>query len=1023
MPFGIPNYHKSLEHLHVGCEKPRAYFIPHKSRESSECGAREYSEYFKSLTGTWDFNFYESATDVPCPSADVEFFEKLAVPMNWQHAIGRSYDKIQYTNSDYPFPLDPPHVPVKNPAGLYSRSFELSEEELSGKDIMLNFEGVDSCFYLYVNDKFAAYSQVSHMTSEIDITQYLSVGQNTLKVLVLKWCDGSYLEDQDKYRYSGIFREVYLLLRSPKHITDIYALPKIPENGGPASISIDLHTCGATTVKYSLLSPDGNKLISDSVFVDSAQSVVLNVTSPLLWSDELPNLYTLILQCEGEYISLPIGFRSIIISNKVVYINGKKVKAKGVNRHDSHPILGATTPFDHIVKDLYLMKAHNINMVRTSHYPNDPRLMTLCDRLGLYVCDETDIETHGMQRVGNWDQLTDSPDWTKAYMDRVERMFERDKNHPCVIMWSLGNESGIGRNQRTMYEYLHERMPDCIVHCEDATRRCVHLYESKVPEFVENPESDYIDIESRMYPDPAHCVEMHIKNPKFTKPLFLCEYSHAMGNGPGCLYDYWQTIYAHDEFFGGCVWEFTDHSLVLGENKYTSRQFTYGGDFGEYPHDGNFCVDGLVYPDRRPHTGLMEYKQVIKPFEISDFDAENLTFKLKNLRFFKDLSDLDIVWSIERDGKRVASGRFLAPTVKPQHNRTFKCKACGIDLSHGDVYLNISLLQNTATEWADYGYEVGSVQLPLNKESQSNSTNKNECGLIAKASPTIVVDEFENEFVVKVAETAYRFSKGNGLITSIVDNGREMLSQAIRPYIWRAPTDNDRRIKLRWYDAKYDRATVKCYGIKLININSDSVAFSASLSLCAPSVRPLLQIEAIYTVDTVSGLTVDYHAKVRDGLPMLPRFGALIVMTPDNELLDYYGRGPIESYVDKRHASRQGHFTGTVSEHFEPYVRPQENMAHVDTKWLNVTNLQGHGLAFVCEKTEFSFNCSHYTSEMLEKTAHNYELEPLKETVVNIDFAHSGIGSASCGPELDPRYRLDSQTIDFTFKISPVFKN
>ena len=1013
-------FYKDPSILHVNCEQPRAYFIPYASKSAAIEDRRERSSRFYSLCGDWDFVFYPSITkldDFTSPLYSPRT-DKITVPQSWQSVLNRGYDTPNYTNVNYPFPVDPPHVPDDIPCGLYMRDVFVTENMLD-YDIFINFEGVDSCFYLYVNNRFVAYSQVSHMTSEINLTDFLVEGKNTLKVLVLKWCDGSYLEDQDKYRYSGIFREVYFLLRDKSHITDIYARTLLKDEFRSAELTVDLTANTSTEVEYELNSPDGITIADGKLTVDENSCFTVHIDTPKLWCDEIPSLYNLILRCGAEYICLFVGFKQIVIKDKVVYINGKKVKAKGVNRHDSHPILGSTTPLDHMINDLLIMKSHNINMVRTSHYPNDPRFLTLCDKLGLYVCDETDIETHGMQRIGQWDALTDGDDWSKAYLDRVERMFERDKNHVSVIMWSLGNESGVGKNQKLMYDYLHSRMPDCIVHCEDATRRYTNLMNSGVSPYSENPECDFIDIESRMYPSPQDCYKTYISNRKFSKPLFLCEYSHAMGNGPGCLYDYWKMIYAHDEFFGGCVWEFTDHSVVIGENRYTSKMYTYGGDFNDLPDDGNFCVDGLVYPDRRPHTGLMEYKQVLKPFAITAFDPSALTFKIKNLRYFKDLTDFDIVWRLERDGITVSQGRFLAPAIKPQCNRTFRCIPQNADISYGDVYLTITLVQNTATPWSAYGQEVGFEQLVVREDRKTDDAYLNEYNSTGNGLHSLVLNENDRAFTVCIGETEYSFSKISGLVTSIIDNGREMLTQPVRPYIWRAPTDNDRRIKEKWYGEGYHCTTVKCYSFRLEHADNTSVTFNALLSLGTYAKQPIIKVEVRYHLTADKGLTVCYHAIKRDDLPMLPRFGALVVMSADSEAIEYFGRGPVESYIDKRHASSQGLYRTTVSEHFEPYIRPQENMAHIDTKWLKVSNLQGHGLVFVSDSAPFSFNCSHYTPEMLQNTAHNYELAPLRETVVHIDYAHTGIGSNSCGPVLDDKYRLEQNEIDFSFVIAP----
>lgn len=1005
-------YFKSPDILHIGCEKPRAYFIPYQSENAAIDDNRADSSYFISLCGDWGFKYYPSVNDVDLTT---EFDQKLTVPMSWQAALGRGYDTPNYTNVNYPFPVCPPFVPDDNPCGLYSRDFYL-DEDLKGKSVYLNFEGVDSCFYVYINDTFVGYSQVSHMTSEFCVDRYVKAGVNNIKVLVLKWCDGSYLEDQDKFRFSGIFREVFLLLRDRTHIVDLYAHPRVAENYKTGTLTVDVTLNGKERIEYSLYRSCGKLIETGIINIDKEGELDMLIASPELWSDETPNLYKLVIHCGNEYICLFLGFRRIEIKNKVFYINGKKVKAKGVNRHDSHPYLGSATPYDHMFEDLYVMKRHNVNMVRTSHYPNDPRFVGLCDKLGFYVCDETDLETHGMQRFGNWDELTDSPKWEKAYIDRVELMFERDKNHPCVIMWSLGNENGLGENQRKMSHYLHERMPGCIVHCEDATRRYIKRINSDDPILRDQLECDFIDIESRMYPSPDECLNLHIKNKLFTKPLFLCEYSHAMGNGPGCLKDYWDMIYAHDEFFGGCVWEFLDHSVAVGENRYSDPHYTYGGDFGDSPNDANFCVDGFVYPDRRPHTGLLEYKQVIKPFSIT-FDRDKLSFKVKNLRYFTDLSDMDIVWSLQINGKTVKEGRYFAPAIKPQASKTFRPELSGLKLDDGYVYLDVSLRYNCSHEWAEYGYEVGFEQFAIN-ESVSKTV-----GARSKHFERFEYEEIGNRVNVYVGETVYGFDKAHGLLDSIVHQGCEMLCSAVKPTVWRAPTDNDKRIKADWYKEGFDRATTACREFLIERSDKDHIDIIAKLSLGARSRAEILSATVKYSVCRCGRLKLSYDVEVRKELPMLPRFGVEFLMPEGNEILRYFGRGPVESYIDKRHASKMGLYKTNVYDHFEHYIRPQENMAHADTKWMSVSKHDSHGLLFLKDSKDISFNCSHFTPEQITNAAHDYELVPLKETVVNIDYRQTGIGSNSCGPALADKYRFEEKRFTFEFSILPAFVN
>ncbi|MBP3369733.1 MAG: hypothetical protein J6L85_03175 [Clostridia bacterium] len=672
-------YHKSLEYLHVGCQKPRSYFVPYGTKQKALAQNRADSERFISLCGDWNFRFYPSEAQIDdflCEDFLTEGFDTITVPRSWQTVLDAGYDKPQYTNVVYPFPFDPPHVPAQNPCALYTRTLTLTEKALE-KEVFINFEGVDSCFYLFVNQRFAGYSQVSHSTTEINISHLLHAGVNTFSVVVFKWCDGSYLEDQDKFRFSGIFREVYLLLRDEKHLSDVYLRPALAPDYLTATLGVEALAKDEVEYEYSLIAPSGEQIACGRA--KSTDVPVISVDAPALWSDETPLLYTLLIHAGGEYLSFPFGFKDLKIKNGIVFINGKKVKARGMNRHDSHPILGSATPYGHMLEDLYIMKRHNINTVRTSHYPNDPRFTELCDRLGFYVIDEADNESHGATVVNHWDYFTDSDEWKDAFLDRCERLFERDKNHVCVIMWSVGNEMGVGKNQVKAYNYFHSRQPECIVHCEDFSRRHSFYHLGAYTDRYKGREDIYppleercSDISSYMYWSPEDCRKVYLesKDPFYRNmPLFLCEYSHAMGLGPGDLGAYWDMIWSTDRFFGGCIWEFTDHSVATGKDIYNSPRYVYGGDFGEATNDKNFCVDGMVFPDRRPHTGLKEYKQVIKPFALTDASLEGGYFCIRNRRYFTTLEDCSIYWSLERDGKVLKQGFIPSPNVKPQSSR------------------------------------------------------------------------------------------------------------------------------------------------------------------------------------------------------------------------------------------------------------------------------------------------------------------------------------------------------------------
>lgn len=992
MPLNIPNYHQSTETLHIGCEKPRAYFVPFPCGCASKHAERGESAFFKSLCGEWSFKFFKSVNDV-C-DLSTEGSDKLTVPMSWQMALGRGYDVPNYTNVNYPIPYDPPFVPDENPCGLYSRKFTVPAA-MAGKKIYLNFEGVDSAFYVWVNDEFAAYSQVSHMTSEIDVTSLVHAGENEIKVLVLKWSDGTYLEDQDMWRMSGIFREVYLLFRDETHIRDIFVHCDLDDSFTDADFTVDVDVTGKATVEWTLDCPCGETISSGKCDVDeNGKIVVPTVKNAKLWSDEEPNLYSLTLHCGNEYITLPIGARRVEIKDGCVVINGKKVKAKGVNRHDSHHLLGHATPVEHMVRDIMIMKAHNVNMVRTSHYPNDPRFTALCDKYGLYVCDETDIETHGARP---WYALSRSPEWEGEYVDRVQRMVERDKNHPCVIFWSLGNESGWGQNHVAMHTWIKSRDTSRIVHYEGAN------YDYNDGKYLR----DVTDIESRMYPSPTWC-DNYCKDAERDEPLFLCEYSHAMGNGPGDLRDYWEVIEANDNFFGGCVWEFIDHSVAIGD-KYGSPSFTYGGDFGDHPNDGNFCVDGLVYPDRRVHTGLEELKQAIMPVAVREVKPG--TVAIKSRRYFKSLSDISMAWTVKVDGKAVKSGVHPNLDIAPEAEKVFEIVPENELPAHGTVTLDLSFRQNKPTEWADVGYEVGFAQFIYERAEK------------IKAAPALYpVELCENreEYTVTVGETVYKISKFSGMITDICDNGEHLITKPVVPQIWRAPTDNDRNVQWDWRNSSIHNAKVKCYSTEVVKADENEAVILSKISLAAAPNEVVLRADVTYTVKYGMGIKIACDVKWNVQKKHYPRFGMRLTMPEGAEQMRYFGYGPNESYVDKRLASKLGEYKSTVTENYEPYVFPQENSSHWGCRWADVHTVAGHGFLFTsCEP--FSFNASHFSPEQLTETRHHYELKREPETTVMLDMRMDGIGSNSCGPELAEKYRFNETEFSSSVTIKPVF--
>lgn len=1016
----IKNYHKSLTEFHVNCEKPRAYFVPFESEDKALRMGRNASAYFKTLCGTWNFKYFDSIEDLDddytaedYDICDCGCFDEIDVPRNWQTLLENGYDVPQYTNVNYPYPLDPPHVPTQNPCGVYIRDFYLTEEFASRK-VYLNFEGVDAGFYVYVNGEFVGYSSVSHGVSEFDIASLVKEGRNRIAVIVVKWAASSYLEDQDMWRMSGIFREVYLLARGDERIVDFYAKTELSDDFSSASLSLELEMIGEGKAQYKLIAPDGLTLVEEG---KCRKNTTVSVAQPMLWSDETPNLYTLVLTCGDEVIVKKVGFRRIEIKNKIIYINGKKVKARGVNRHDSHPILGHTTPYDHYLNDLYILKAHNVNMIRTSHYPSDARFIELCDKLGFYVCDEADIECHGFC-YSDWSILSDSPEWTDMYVDRAVRLFERDKNSPCVIFWSLGNESGNGINHYKMAEYIRSRGTNALIHYEGASYpyimengRAKHPYGPlSIPYEKLNEISD---MESRMYNE-TKWIEDYLK--KGEKPFFLCEYCHAMGNGPGDLAQYWELVRKYDNFFGGCIWEFTDHSVQIDADG--KPGFTYGGDFGEHPNDGNFCVDGLVYPDRRVHTGLLEAKKIYQPYKAELTDFEKGEIKVTSYRYFTSLSDLSLAWTVECDGTPVMSGSIAKLDIAPSRSKSFKLfDACDM-YTPGEYTLTVRFLYNTEHEWAKIGEENGFFQFELFRLCEDEVDTEEIC-----AGHPLEYGEEERYIEICCGETCYRFDKTLGAICEIIHEGKSMISRPCTFEIWRAPTDNDRKIKNRWIECGYDKAYQDCYESGLAERTDDYIALYAYIKIAAPVKAPIVKARVTYIFTRDGAVSVEVEGEKNENMPYLPKFGMRFVMPKGNDRVEYFGYGPMESYVDKNLASRLSLFKTTATDNFEPYVRPQENSSHYGTRFAFTGDIYGHGIVFetLYEGEEFSFNASHFSSENLTETAHDYELCPEDETFVCIDPFMSGIGSNSCGPELSEEYRVNAKEFSCGFIFTPKY--
>jgi len=1006
MELFVEKFWEDPKTLHVNCLAPRAYFIPYESEACAKRGIRGASQFFRTLNGAWKFKYFNAVDQIEEPfyaqNFDARSWEELIVPSSWQM---HGYDKPNYTNFNYPFPFDPPFVPNDNPAGLFIRTFNISGERLKSKLFNLIFEGVNSCFYVWVNGEFVGYSQVSHMTSEFDITEKLRAGENKIAVMVLKWCDGSYLEDQDMWRMSGIFRDVYILERDLVHIADLFVTTELQPDQGKGTVKCRVETANHELNLTAELRDQGDNSIGFcTAEIVEEGSIELSVSNPKLWSAETPCLYRLYLFSGEEVILLNVGFKKIEVVNSVITINGSAVKFKGVNRHESHPELGHTIPYDHMVQDLKLMKRHNINAIRTSHYPPDPRFLELCDVLGFYVIDEADLETHGAAVVGNISEISKDPQFQKAYLDRIERMVERDKNHVSIIMWSLGNESGFGENIEQMAVWAKARDRSRLIHYEGVNYPDV---------ITDDPNTSCLDVYSVMYAPIEWITNEFLQNEDEQRPLIFCEFAHAMGNGPGDLKDYWEIFYRHSRIAGGFVWEWADHAVKVHTD--TASYYAYGGAFGDTPNDGNFCVDGLVYPNRTPHTGLLELKQVISPIQTEPVSLLDGTLKITNRYDFLTTGHVVLNWKIECDGEFWTSGEVVNINAKPHESIIVQLDYAYPIQDGRNYYLFVSYCLREEAEWANKGHEISFQQFKLPTE-KANITNVPD-----KRFPALETISNSKECIIQGTDFKYIFNKQRGGFSSIHSNGVEMIADVPSFNVWRAPLDNDMYVKEQWIHEGLNRLQTHVFSVEVVSQDDRHITICSEFSLSGYTKKPALRGNAHWTVREDGNIELAAHIKIREDLPYLPRFGLQLAMPKGNELVEYYGYGPHESYVDKRMSAWKSRFKSTVDDLFENYIRPQENGSHYSTDWAAVTNLLGMGLLFV-GKDDFSLNVSHYMPEDLTNALYPHQLTKRNSTIIHLDYLMSGVGSSSCGPALLEQYRLSQKEINFRVTIKPIFK-
>lgn len=979
-------------------EPPRAYYIPFSSEETAKSGDKTKSERYESLNGNWNFRYFESHLDLPDDISEIAYENTLPVPSCWE-CYG--YGKIWYTNINYSFPYQPPHTASVNPVGAYSRKFRLKKFE---KEYLI-FGGVASYFEVYVNGKYAGMSRGSHLTAEFDITPYAVEGENLLTVLVYTYNAESYLEDQDCFRFHGIFRDVYLLRRPRNHIRDIY----IRTAGNKIVPEV---TFAEEALPYSakLYDADGRKVCADREF------------QPILWSAEKPYLYGLMIECNGEYIFLKAGFRTIGTTEKgELTINGTPIKLKGVNRHDAHPLYGYVTSYADIRNDLVLMKKHNINCVRTAHYPNAPELYELCDELGLYVINECDMETHGVEgalgfcSAASIEEIASNPLWREALLSRMERMVERDKNFTCIIMWSLGNEGQFGTNHIEMARQTKKRDESRLIHYERTA------FPNKAYGKDQMPIHPCVDIVSRMYTN-LQDLETQGEETGDKRPYFLAEYAHAMGLGPGELKDYWDVIYRYPRLAGGCVWEWCDHAVF---KKFADGKsgYIYGGDSGEFPNDGNFCCDGLVFPDRTPSTGLLEYKKVIQPVKFGGANVSQGRIEIENLFDFTNLNELDFYYTVTADGKEILR-KELKVGVPPHEKKSFSFETGDISAAK-NAYLEVYANVKKDCPWAEKGYNVAWKQIALKESDLSPSF---------AADVDISVSESKRYIALTSGSVSYTLDKATGMICSMKKGGAEFLKKPTDIITWRATIDNETYQRRMWMEEhihktyfspleirvrkESKRCVVQIEGFQGANGRLPLFYVRLTYEFCSAGLKISIDAKknarfAGHARGVSEDMKDDPHAKKE--IEELPRFAMRFSLKKELDEIEYFGMGKRECYADYCAHAKTGLFGGKISEEYEPYIRPQECGNHLKTRWLKVFGGRKTVL-FEAEKS-FEFSALPYSVENLDKANHTFELEKSDSSEVLICYKNRGVGSNSCGPALSEKYRFIYEAFSYAFYV------
>lgn len=987
----------------------RAHFLTFPSKEKALLNNNRYTHAFKNLNGVWKFMFLDAPEYSPegffNSDFDVTKMDDITVPGNWQL---QGYGKMHYSDLWYNFPINPPYVPTENPTGIYKRTFFV-EESYRDKKIIIRFCGVDSAYHLWINGKEVGYSKVARNESEFDITDLIRVGEeNDVTVRVYQWSDGTYLEDQDMWWESGIFRDVELIGVPKDGINDYKVIADLDDEykNGIFKVEAFLRTTKEVNVTFELVDAGENTVFIKTVVAKEGKACIDEVIADVNhWTAETPYLYKLFMTVEDdgqiiEVIPQNVGFRNIRLNGETFLVNGVAIKFKGVNRHDYSPQNGRVVSREEIEKDIILMKQFNINAIRTSHYPNSYYLYDLCDEYGMYLIAETDLECHGFELTGDYKWITDDPSWELAYVSRMTRMIERDKNHPAIIFWSLGNESAFGCNFRKMTDVAHEMDPTRLVHYEgDFDVESADVY-STMYTWIENPKKPYLmkDI-----------IE------KSKKPHIHCEYCHAMGNGPGNLKDYQDLVYAHDKLQGGFVWEWFDHGIESFTES-GEKYYRYGGDFGDDPSNKDFCIDGLIMPDRTPSPGLYEYKKVIEPITTTAVDIQKGIINLLSRYDFANLDRFNLVYKVMEDDVILQTGFMPVPSIEARANKdiTLPYDLSAIKVKPGaHYYVNISYQLREDTSYASSGHELATAQfeLPLYKE-----------GIMVRPEGILNVEKEHTTLHVKGANFSLDFNLVNGNLMNIVRDGMQVLSKGPRLTLWRAPISNDMEIidklkKVYFLHLEHEVVMNIDYHMEgnILKVEVDTINSTTNSAWH-------FKTKYVYTVCPSGDVLIDVEGtpsgRVDLAPDMLPRIGVSMHLDKSMEHVRYFGMGPGENYADSKEAAQMGLYANTVDGLFTNYVIPQENGNHMGCKWVSMTNDRGMGLLASTEG-DFNFSASWYEDKDLDDAKHTCDLVKRDYIVFNVDYKQNALGTNSCGQWQLDKYRAKFEDFKLSFRLTP----